>query len=152
MSGLTHWWKDLQRCCYSVTNLWLVTHEWQHSRLPCPSLSPWVCSSSCPLSWWCHPTSSSSVIPFSTCPQSFPASGSFPMSQLSHQVAKVLELQHQPFQWIFGVVQLLSCVWLFVTPWTAACQASLSLTISWSLLKFMSIELAMLSNIRVGFL
>ena len=51
-------------------------------RTPCPSLSPWVCSNSCPLSWWCHPTISSSVIPFSSCSQSFPASGSFPMSQL----------------------------------------------------------------------
>ena len=52
----------------------------QHSRLPCPSPSPGVCSNSCSLSQWCHPTISSSVIPFS-CPQSFPASGSFPMSQ-----------------------------------------------------------------------
>ena len=49
---------------------------------PCPSLSPGFCSNSCPLSWWCHPTISSSVIPFSSCPQSFPASESFPMSQL----------------------------------------------------------------------
>ena len=59
-------------------------------------------SNSCPLSWWCHPTTSSSGIPLS-CLQSFPASGSFPMSQLFHQVAKVLEfqLQHQSFQWIF---------------------------------------------------
>ena len=54
----------------------------QHTRLPCPSLSPWVCSNSCPLSQWCHPTISSSVIPFSSCPQSFPASGSFPVSQI----------------------------------------------------------------------
>ena len=53
----------------------------QHIRLPCPSLSPWVYSSSCPLSWWCHPTISSSAIPFSSCLQSFLASGSFPMSQ-----------------------------------------------------------------------
>ena len=54
----------------------------QHSRLPCPSLSPRVCSNSCPLSWWCHPTISSSVTPVSSCPQSFPASGSFPVSWL----------------------------------------------------------------------
>ena len=52
------------------------------ARLPCPSLSPAVCSNSCPLSQWCHPTISSSVVPFSFCPQSFPASGSFPMTQL----------------------------------------------------------------------
>ena len=54
----------------------------QYARLPCPSLSPWVCSNSCPLSQWCHPTLLSSVVPFSSCPQSFPASGSFPVSQL----------------------------------------------------------------------
>ena len=60
----------------------LQPHGLQHSRLPCPSLSPGACSDSCPLNRWCHPTISSSVIPFSSCPQSFPASGSFPMSQL----------------------------------------------------------------------
>ena len=47
----------------------------QHARPPCPSPSPRACSNSCPLSWWCHPTISSSVIPFFSCPQSFPASG-----------------------------------------------------------------------------
>ena len=51
-------------------------------RLPCPSLSPGVCPDSLPLSWWCHPTISSSVSPFSSCPQSFPAWGSFPMRWL----------------------------------------------------------------------
>ena len=51
-------------------------------RLPCPSPSPGFCSNSCPLSWWCHPTISPSVIPFSSCLQSFPASESFPMSWL----------------------------------------------------------------------
>ena len=51
-------------------------------RIPCPSFSPGVCSNSCPSSWWCHPTISSSVIPFSSCLQSFPVSGSFPMSRL----------------------------------------------------------------------
>ena len=53
----------------------------QHSRLPCPSPTPGACSNSCLLSRWCHPTISSFVIPFSSCLQSFPASGSFPMSQ-----------------------------------------------------------------------
>ena len=54
----------------------------QHARLSCPSPCPRTCSNSCPLSWWCHPTISSSVIPFSSCVQSFPASGSFQISQL----------------------------------------------------------------------
>ena len=53
----------------------------QHTRLPCPSLSPRACSNSCPLNRRCHPTILSSVVPFSSCLQSFPASGSFPMSQ-----------------------------------------------------------------------
>ena len=58
----------------------LQPHELQHTRLPCPSTTSGACSNSCLLSRWCHPTSSSSVIPFS-CLQSFPASGSFPVSQ-----------------------------------------------------------------------
>ena len=57
-------------------------HGLQHTRLPCPSLSPRVCSTLCLLSQWFHPTISSSVVPFSSCPQSFPASGSFPTSRL----------------------------------------------------------------------
>ena len=60
----------------------LQPHGLQHARLTCSSLIPGVHSNSCPLSRWCHPTISSSVIPFSSCPQSFPASGSFQMSQL----------------------------------------------------------------------
>ena len=59
----------------------LRPHGSQHSRPPCPSQTPGIHSNSCPLSWWCHPTISSSVIPFSSRIQSFPASGSFPMSQ-----------------------------------------------------------------------
>ena len=58
-----------------------VLHGLQHARLPCPSPTPGVHSNSCPLSQWCHLTISSSVIPFSSCLQSFPTSGSFPMSQ-----------------------------------------------------------------------
>ena len=60
----------------------LRPHELQHPRPPCPSLTPGVYPNPCPLCWRCHPTSSSSVIPFSSCPQSFPASESFQMSQL----------------------------------------------------------------------
>ena len=60
----------------------LRPHGLQHTRLPCPSPSPGACSKSCPLTWWCHQTISSSVIPFSSCPQSFPASGSSSMSRL----------------------------------------------------------------------
>ena len=60
----------------------LQPHGLQHARPPCPSPTPRVYSNSCPLSQWCHPAISSSIIPFSSCPQSLPASGSFPMSLL----------------------------------------------------------------------
>ena len=60
----------------------LQPHESQHARPPCPSPTPRVHPNSCPSSWWCHPAISCSVIPSSSCPQSLPASGSFPMSQL----------------------------------------------------------------------
>ena len=71
-------------CCWWVTQSYLTLwpHGLQHARLSCPSPTPKVCLNSCPLSRWCHPTISSSVIPFPSCLQSFPASGSFPMSQL----------------------------------------------------------------------
>jgi len=65
---------------HSIISNSLRPHGLQHARLPCPSPSPGACSNSCPLSWWCHPTISSSVIPFS-CLQSLPASGSFQMSR-----------------------------------------------------------------------
>ena len=74
-------WGSVQFSCSVVSNsLW--SHELQHTRPPCPSPTPRVYPNSCPLSWWCHPTISSSVVPFFSCPQSFPASGSFQMSQL----------------------------------------------------------------------
>ena len=66
----------------SVVSDSLWPHEPQHTRLPCPSPTPSVHPNPCPLSWWCHSTISSSVVPFSSCLQSFPASGSFPVSQL----------------------------------------------------------------------
>ena len=64
---------------------------------------PGACSNACSLSPWCHPTILSSAIPFSSCLQSFPAQGLFQWVSSLHPVAKVLELQHQPFQWIFRV-------------------------------------------------
>ena len=59
--------------------MWL--HRLQHTRLPCPSPTPGACSNSCPSSWWCHPTISASIVSFSSCLQSFLASGSFPVRQ-----------------------------------------------------------------------
>ena len=75
------WNKNIQ-FSHSVVSDSLWPHESQHARPPCPSQPPGVYSNWCPLSRWCHPAISSSVVPFSSCPQSLPASGSFPMSQL----------------------------------------------------------------------
>ena len=66
----------------SVVSDFLRSHESQHARPPCPAPTPGVHPNSCPSSWWCHLAVSSSVIPFSSCPESLPASGSFPKSQL----------------------------------------------------------------------
>ena len=86
----------------SVVSDSLRPHESQHTRPPCPSPTPGVHSESRPSSQCCHPAISSSVVPFSSCPQSLPESGSFTMSQLIwHEMAKVLEFrpQYQSFQW-----------------------------------------------------
>ena len=95
-------------CCYCCSaaqfdSLW--PYGLQHSRLPCHSLSPGICSNSCPLSWWCHPTISSSVTPFSPCPQSFPASRVF-----SNELALCIRWPKywsfsfsMSFQWIYRI-------------------------------------------------
>ena len=87
-------WGSVQFSC-SVVSDSLRPHELQHARPPCPSPTPAVHSNSHPSSWWCHPAISSSVIHFSSCPQSLPASESFLMSHhpRSCEVAKVLEFQ-----------------------------------------------------------
>ena len=74
--------RGLVQFSHSVVSDSLQPHESQHAMLPCPSPTPRIYPNSCPLSWWCHLTISSSVVPFSSCPQSFPTSGSFQMSQL----------------------------------------------------------------------
>ena len=93
------------QCSCSVVSESLWLHRLQHVRLPCPSPSPGTCSNSCPLSRWCHPIISSSVVPFSSCLQYFPASRSFLMSQFFTSGGQTidLQLQHQSFQWIFRV-------------------------------------------------
>ena len=81
ISVLTIQFTSVQFSCSVISNS-LQPHELQHIRPPCPSPSPGVHSNSRPSSQWCHPANSSSVVPFSSCPQSLPASESFPMSQL----------------------------------------------------------------------
>ena len=86
----------------------LQTHGLQHTRLPCPSLSPRLCSNSCPLSWWCYLTVSSAAAAFSFCLQSFPAaSGSFPQRGLSAPVSSLVK--QPPIQ-----TELQAKVWVLV--------------------------------------
>ena len=87
---------EILQFSHSVLSDSLWPHGLQHTRPPCPSQTPRIYSNSSPLSWWCHPTISSSVTPFSTCPQSFPASGSFPMSQLFVSDGQSIGVSEQP--------------------------------------------------------
>ena len=106
--------RSVQFSCSVVSNSFRP-HGLQHARLPCPSTTPGACSNSCPLSQWCHPTISSSVIPFS-CLNLSQHQGLFQWVSSWHQVAKVLEfqLQHQSFQWIFRTDFLQD--WLVCSP------------------------------------
>ena len=94
-------YQSVSQFSHSVVSNSLWPHESQHTRPPCPSPTPGVYTNSCPSSQWYHPAISSSVVPFSSCPQSLQASGAFPISQLFAWGGKVLEfqLQHQSFQW-----------------------------------------------------
>ena len=97
----------------SLSRVRLFAIPWTAARQASgPSPTPGSCSNSCPLNWWCYPTISSSVVPFSSYLQSFPASGSFPVGQLFasggqsihlfiYSFVEAFQLQHQSFQWIF---------------------------------------------------
>ena len=87
-----------------VVFYFLQPHGLQHARFPCPSPSPRACSNSCPLSQWCHPTISSSVVPFFSCFQSFPASGSFPMRALCIRWPKYWSFSLSPSKEYSGLI------------------------------------------------
>ena len=110
----------------SVISNSLQPHGLQHTTLPCPSPSPRVYSNSCPSSQWCHPTISSSVAPFSSCLQSFPASGSFPMSQFFTSGGQSIGASDQSFQWIFRTDFLKN--WLVLTGRNASSSCSFPLS------------------------
>ena len=95
----------------SVTSDSLQPHGLQHARPLCPSPTPGVYSNSCPSSQWCHPTISSSVIPFSSCPQSFPASGSFQVSHIqgSLHFKKMMVVGNLPGWWARGGAGKVAC-------------------------------------------
>ena len=114
----------------SVVSNSLRPHGLEHTRLPCPSPTPRACSNSHPLNWWYHPTISSSVIPFFSCLQSFPASGSFQRVSSLHQVAKVLEfqlqLQFQLQEYSFFPVNIQDGFPLGLTGWISLLSKGLS--------------------------
>ena len=99
----------------------LRPHESHHARPPCPSPSPGVHSKSCPLSWWCHPAISSSVVLFSSCPQSLPVWKSFPMSQLFAWENLEIELPYDPAIPLLGIytkeirIERDTCTPMFIT-------------------------------------
>ena len=107
-SDMTEWLSLSVQFSHSLVSNSLWPHGLQHARPPCPSPTPGVYSNSYPLSQWCHATISSSVIPFSPCLQSFPASGSFQMSQFfasgGQRISLAFQLQHQSFQGIFILI------------------------------------------------
>ena len=94
-------YKEIQSVQFShlVVSNSLRPHEQQHTRPPCPSPTPRIHPNPCPVSQWCHPTISSSVIHFSSCLNTSQHRGLFQWVSSSHQVAKVLEFQYQSFQW-----------------------------------------------------
>ena len=92
---------EVSHCSVAKLCLTLQPHGLQHARLPCPSTTPRACSNSCSSSWWCHPTISFLSSPSPPAFNLFQHQGLFQWLNSSHQVAKVLELQHQSFQWIF---------------------------------------------------
>ena len=128
LSSLASWWLEVlcsvQFSC-SVVSDSLKPQGLQHARPPHPSSTSRACSDSCPVSQWCHPTISSSVVTFSTCLQSFPATGSFLMSQFftwrggggAGWEKYCFQLQHQFFQWIFSTDFLQNgLVWSLCNP------------------------------------
>ena len=107
----------------------LRPHESQHARPPCPSPTPRVHSNPSPLRQWCHPAISSSVVPFSSCPQSLPASGSFLMSQLFAWGGQSIGVSASAYVIRCCMLAAQSCLTL-CTPWTVAHQAPLSVEFS----------------------
>ena len=141
---------SVQSSCSVVSDsLW--PHGLQHARPPCPSPTSRAYLNSCPLSWWCHPAISSSVVPFSSHLQSFPESGSFQQVSPSYQVAKVLEfqLQNQSFQWILDIQDWFPLRW---TGWISLLSKGLSRVFSNTTVQkhqFFGTQLSSQSNSRI---
>ena len=125
-------------------SLWL--HGLKHSRFPCPSQSPRACSNSCPLSRWCIPTSSSSVIPFSFCLNLSQHQCLFQWVSSLYQVVKVLGLQLQSFQWIFRIDFLED--WLVWSPYSPRDSQESSPTPVWKY-QFFSAQLSLWSSSHI---
>ena len=132
---------------HSVLSDSLQPHGLQDTSLPCPSLSPGVCSDSCPLSQWCHPTISTSVSPFFSCPHSFPASGSFPVSQLFASGGQSIEVSASVLP--MNIQDWFPLGW---TGWISLQSKGLSRVFSTTTIQkhqFFSIQLSLLSNSNI---
>ena len=179
--GSQQCWRKLMLFSPSVVSDSLQPHGLQHARLPCPSLSPWACSDSWPMSWWCHPAISSSVTPFYSCPQSFMSRrplSSFPVSQRftsggqsigASASASVLPVSFQGW-FPLGLTCLISCARAFfrTTDWKPQffctqpslwfkshfCTTGKTITLSiWTFVsKVMSLLFSMLSRFVTSFL
>ena len=108
----------------SCLTLW--PHELQHARPPCPSATPGVHPNPCPFTRWCHPTISSSVIPFSSCPQSFQASGSFPVSQLFASGGQNIEVSASASALPMKIQDWSPLGWTSCSPWISLQSKGLS--------------------------
>ena len=134
-------------CCSVVKSCLTISHGLQHTSLLCSSLSPGVCSDSCPLSQWCHPTISTSVSPFFSCPQSFPASGSFPVSQLFASGGQSIEVSASVLP--MNIQDWFPLGW---TGWISLQSKGLSRVFSTTTIQkhqFFSIQLSLLSNSNI---
>ena len=136
----------------SVVSDSLQPHELQHTRPPCPSPTPGVYPNSCPLSLWCHPTISSSVVPFSSCPQSFPASGSLQMSQLFESGGQSIRVSASTSVLPMNIQDWFPLGW---TGWTSLQSKGLSRIFSNTTVKkhqFFGAHLSLQSNSHICFL
>ena len=144
---------------HSVVSDSLWPHGLQHARLPCPSTTPRVFSNSCPLCRWCHPTISSSVVPFTSCLQSFPASESFPMSQFFISGGQSIEVSASASVLPMNIQDWFPKDWLVWSPCCPRDSQESSLTpktivlTRWTFVgKVMSLLFNMLSSLVITFL
>ena len=144
--------QDSVQSSRSIVSDSLQSHGPQHTRPPCPSPTPEVCSNSCPLSRWCHPTISSSVVSFSSCLQSFPASGSFLTSQVFISGGQITGISDSASVLPMNIQDWFSLGW---TGWISLRSKGLSRDFSNTTVQkhqFLSTQLSLWSNSHVSWM